>query len=75
MKERLKTALFDLGKTLAFHGGGVELVDFEGETGTVFVRLLGNCSGCGLAGLTVKQGLEVKLCTIFPEVKKVIAVQ
>ena len=52
-------------------GGDVEFVDLTPE-GVVQIRLLGACVGCGLADVTVYQGIEQALTE---EVEGVIGVE
>lgn len=47
-------------------GGDVEFVDFN--DGIVQIRLLGACVGCGIADVTVKQGIEQALIEEVPGV-------
>jgi Fe-S cluster biogenesis protein NfuA len=42
--------------------------------GTVTVRLRGACSGCPMASMTLKHGIEQVLKEQVPEVKEVVAV-
>ena len=51
-------------------GGDIEFVKFE--DGTVFIRLLGACVGCGLIDITLRDGIEKIL---LEEVPGVIDVQ
>lgn len=50
-------------------GGDVQFLSFE--DGIVYVKLLGNCSGCPYATRTLKDGIEKILQTYIPEVKEV----
>ena len=59
---------------LAMHGGNVEVVDLDMETGQVFVRLQGACVGCPLSDMTLKSGIEEALLGMIPELKEVINV-
>ena len=52
-------------------GGNVELV--EVNDGTVKVRLTGACSGCPMATMTLKMGIERILKQEIPEIKEVVA--
>jgi Fe-S cluster biogenesis protein NfuA len=56
----------DLNPAIAAHGGWVELIDVE--EATVFVRLGGGCQGCGMANVTLKQGIEQAIRSNVPEV-------
>ncbi len=69
MNEQIEQALEEIRPLLAMHKGNIEFVKFE--EGTVFVRLLGTCQGCPLAGLTLKAGVEELLRSRLPEVTKV----
>ena len=55
------------------HGGDVELIDIEEETGQVTVRLDGTCAECPGAGLTLRAGVERLLREGVPQVRSVVA--
>lgn len=55
---------------IASHGGFVVLLDVKDDT--AFVRLGGGCQGCGMADVTLKQGVEVMIKEAVPEIKQVI---
>ena len=55
---------------IAMHGGRADLVAVE--DGTVFVQLSGGCQGCGLATVTLSQGIEVSLKEAVPEIERVV---
>lgn len=57
---------------IAMHGGRASFVAFD--EGTVFVQLSGGCQGCGLATVTLSQGIEVSLKEAVPEVERVVDV-
>lgn len=59
---------------LAMHGGNVEIVDVEPESGTVQVRFQGACVGCPMSEMTFKAGIEDTLLEMLPEVKNVVQV-
>lgn len=48
------------------HGGRVDLIDVE--DGVVIVRMMGGCQGCGMANVTLRQGIEAALKRSIPEV-------
>ena len=77
-KEELSTdvenVLQVLRQGLAMHGGNVELVDVDVETGTVSLRLKGACVGCPMSELTLHSGIEETLKEMVPEVTEVINV-
>lgn len=57
---------------LASHGGGVALIDIKENT--VYVQLEGGCQGCGMASVTLKQGIEVMIKEAVPEIEEVLDV-
>ena len=61
-----------INPAIASHGGFAELVAFE--DGTAYLRLGGGCQGCGLASVTLSQGIETALKDAIPEVLAVIDV-
>lgn len=55
-------------------GGDVEFINID-DDGIVSVRLLGACVGCGMAGVTVSQGIEQSLIEEVPGVIGVDLIQ
>jgi Fe-S cluster biogenesis protein NfuA len=58
-----------INPALAGHGGSVELIDVQ--DGIVVVRMMGGCQGCGMARVTLQEGVEVALKKAIPAVKGV----
>jgi len=54
----------DINPAVAQHGGKVELIDVQ--DGTVVVRMMGGCQGCGMANVTLRQGIETQLKRLIP---------
>ena len=52
----------------------MEVVDFDEDDGVLLLRLGGTCHGCAAAIVTLKQGIEVRLRQLVPEVKQVEAI-
>jgi Fe/S biogenesis protein NfuA len=61
-----------INPAIAMHGGMAQLVGVEGDT--AYVRLGGGCQGCGLAGVTLDQGIESAIVGAVPEVTRVVDV-
>jgi Fe/S biogenesis protein NfuA len=61
-----------INPSIASHGGTAELVAVEEST--AYVRLGGACQGCGLAGVTLSQGIETTILSMVPEILQVIDV-
>src|SRR5438309_11500922 len=64
--------LFDsqVNPMVARHGGRVELIDVP-DAG-VMLRMGGGCQGCGMADVTLRQGIEAMLQQAVPEVKGIV---
>ena len=61
-----------INPAIASHGGRAEIAGVE--DGTAYVRLGGGCQGCGMASVTLSQGIETTLIEMVPEIVKVIDV-
>ena len=57
---------------VASHGGHIALVDVKGDT--VYVRLEGGCQGCGMADVTLKQGVANEIRDLVPSIAHVLDV-
>jgi Fe/S biogenesis protein NfuA len=57
---------------IAAHGGRAELVSVDGSI--AYLKLAGGCQGCGLAQVTLKQGIERILMDSIPAVTEVVDV-
>ena len=55
---------------LAAHGGWVELVEVRGDTAVV--QLGGGCQGCGLAHITLSDGIQRAIIDAVPEIQHVV---
>jgi Fe/S biogenesis protein NfuA len=62
----------DVNPSIAAHGGQAELAGVEG--GTAYLRLGGGCQGCGMATVTLSQGIEVAITQAVPEIERVVDV-
>jgi Fe/S biogenesis protein NfuA len=61
-----------INPSIAAHGGRADLVAVE--EGSAYLRLSGGCAGCGMAAVTLNQGIEVALRESVPEITRVIDV-
>ena len=57
---------------IAAHGGHAELVAVEEDT--AYLRLGGGCQGCGMATVTLGQGIEVAITEAVREIARVVDV-
>ena len=60
----------EINPQLASHGGQVALAEFTAD-GIVILQFGGGCQGCGMADVTLKDGIEKTLLEKIPEVKGV----
>ncbi len=74
MKEQIEAALDEVRPTLLADGGNVELVDVS-DDGVVSVKLVGACSSCPMATVTLKMAIERTLMERIPAVKEVVQVR
>lgn len=59
-----------INPAIAGHGGYAQLIAVEEET--AYVKLGGGCQGCGLAAVTVTQGIEAAITGAIPEITRVV---
>ena len=62
----------DVNPSIASHGGHAELAGIEGTT--AYLRLGGGCQGCGMASVTLSQGIEVAITQAVAEIDRVVDV-
>jgi Fe/S biogenesis protein NfuA len=62
----------EINPAIAAHGGRADLVAVD--DGIAYVRMSGGCQGCGLAAVTLSQGIEVAILDAVPEVTSVVDV-
>ncbi|MES2211771.1 MAG: NifU family protein [Pseudomonadota bacterium] len=71
LSERIQHVLnSEVNPQLAHHGGHVILVEVT-EDGLALLEFQGGCQGCGMADMTLKQGIEQKLLSTFEELSGV----
>ena len=70
---KVMEALDSIRPFLNKDGGDIELIDVKDNT--VYVKLLGNWSGCSLNFSTLKLGVENSIKQYAPEIEKVINVE
>ena len=61
-----------INPAIASHGGYAELVAVEDSI--AYLRLSGGCQGCGMASVTLSQGIEVAILDSVPEITEVVDV-
>ncbi|MCF8031513.1 MAG: NifU family protein [Desulfarculaceae bacterium] len=71
-RQEVEAALGSAREELAKHGGNVELMGVN-DQGVVLVRLMGACSGCPSANVTLKEIIEKSLKEKLPAIERVEA--
>lgn len=61
-----------INPSIAAHGGRADLVAVENAT--AYLRLSGGCQGCGMATVTLSQGIEVAIKEAVPDIAEVVDV-
>ena len=61
-----------INPSVASHGGHISLVDVQGDT--AYIRLEGGCQGCGMADVTLKQGVATQIQRVAPGITNVLDV-
>ncbi|HYY16267.1 MAG TPA: iron-sulfur cluster assembly accessory protein, partial [Gammaproteobacteria bacterium] len=59
-----------INPAVASHGGYVTLLDVKDDI--AYIALGGGCQGCGMADVTLKQGIEVVIKEEVPEIRQII---
>lgn len=69
----IEKALDEIRPFLQSDGGNIEFVSLEKDI--VKVRLLGNCIGCSVNQMTLKNGVEMTIKKYVPTIKEVVSVE
>jgi Fe/S biogenesis protein NfuA len=59
----------EINPSVASHGGYIDLLDVR--DGIAFIHMGGGCQGCGMAEVTLGQGVRVAILQRFPEITEV----
>ena len=60
----------DINPMVAGHGGHIDLLDVT--EGKAYIHMGGACQGCGMADVTLGQGVRTALVDRFPEITEVV---
>ncbi len=60
----------ELNRSIALHGGKISIVDVK--DGTLSITMSGGCQGCAVSQVTLRQGLEVMVRSIAPEIGEIV---
>jgi len=72
-EEKVRQLLSErINPSIASHGGVATLIGVDGEVAQL--ELGGGCQGCGLAAVTLRQGIEAAILAAIPEITEVVDV-
>jgi Fe/S biogenesis protein NfuA len=60
----------EINPQIASHGGWVQLLEVKEDV--AYIQLGGGCQGCGMADVTLKQGIEVALKERVPQIRELV---
>lgn len=60
----------EVNRSIASHGGKISLVDVR--EGKLFITMSGGCQGCAASQLTLRQGFEVMVKRVAPEIVEIV---
>lgn len=68
LADRIKQLIDErINPAIAAHGGYIALVDVKEND--VYIEMAGGCQGCGMARITLRQGIERMIKDAIPEVR------
>jgi Fe/S biogenesis protein NfuA len=59
----------EINPAVASHGGFIDLLDLS--DGVAYIHMGGGCQGCGMAEVTLGQGVRTAILDRFPEIREV----
>ena len=60
----------EINPAVGTHGGWVSLL--EVKDAVAYIQLGGGCQGCGMVDVTLKQGIEVRIRELVPEIREIV---
>ena len=60
----------EVNRSIANHGGKISLVDIR--EGKLFISMSGGCQGCASSQVTLRQGFEVMVKRVAPEIEEIV---
>jgi len=60
----------EVNRSIANHGGKISIV--EVRQGKLFIAMSGGCQGCASSQVTLRQGFEVMLKRVVPEIEEIV---
>lgn len=72
VKQIKRVLATEIKPVVQLDGGDISFVKFENEN--LYVQLKGACSTCPSSQATLKDGIEVRIKQVFPNIKEVLAI-
>ncbi len=69
--DRIRSAIVGMRTMLRIETMDIELVEFEGESGTAVIRCTGDCPDCDLSAEMLTVGIEAHLRQQVPEIRSI----
>lgn len=60
----------EVNRSIAGHGGKISIVNVR--AGKLFIAMSGGCQGCGSSQVTLRQGFEVMVRRVAPEIVEIV---
>lgn len=60
----------EVNRSIAAHGGKISIVDVR--DGSLFITMSGGCQGCAASKVTLRQGFEVMVRGVAPELENIV---
>ncbi len=60
----------ELNRSIALHGGNISIVDVQ--DGKLSITMSGGCQGCAASQVTLRQGIEVMVRSVAPEIEEIV---
>ncbi len=60
----------EVNRSIAGHGGQISIVDVQ--DGNLFIAMSGGCQGCAASQVTLRQGFEVMVRGVAPEIVDIV---
>lgn len=60
----------EINPSLAAHGGFARLIRVDGDI--AYITMGGGCQGCGLAAMTLSEGIKAQIAERIPEIREVL---
>ena len=60
----------EINRSIAAHGGRISIVDVRDRT--LFIAMSGGCQGCAASQVTLRQGFEVMVRKVAPEIVDIV---